>query len=605
MREKSAAYILALLFFLSLVFAFSWPGAWLPKAGWLDEWYYIGYGKYYFSNPDFHSTYYKISRLPWILIQSAYRAALPDGLANLALVYTYVAVMAMLVFYVAKDLVGAKSAFLLALFFSLLPPNQGAGGWNYHNTAAGPFFLVSLVSFGAALKGGRWTALFTCISGAALTLALHSNIVFINILPAFGAVCVAIWLRKVAASGSGPKLPGLLFASKRLGLFILAGVGVTLLLSCINVASGRDWSFWTYQFELAARFVRDNTNQEAWWKPLSSEWILSSPYLIFPFAVFLANLLWCGAALLQSQAGMQLKMLEVDGAKCLLSLQCIYTTLLWIFWQVAGQTALDWSYFSYPLWLSSLFGMMVFFPSATSSGSDEALDKWTVGAGVLMIAPIVLADWTHKISLPSASFVWIASLLLFSAALITSSLLKKNTQCLLVAACSPFVLLTFASGKLPEYSSVPLQSQVNRDLSDAVLRMAEYVGEATMSKGQNTAVWYDENEALLLKDKPTEPVSEVLQRSLSDPAASFNSLGLSGVPRLPHVQIRDIPQRDPHTKYLASTGERFVLVTSNKENISSFIKMLSDLGYPYRVESETLIPTTFFKIPITIVAPQK
>ncbi len=41
--------------------------------GWVDAWYYVGYGLKY-NDPSFLDTYYKISRLPWILIEYIFRS---------------------------------------------------------------------------------------------------------------------------------------------------------------------------------------------------------------------------------------------------------------------------------------------------------------------------------------------------------------------------------------------------------------------------------------------------------------------------------------------------------------------------------------------------
>src|SRR2546428_12965799 len=67
------------------------------QLGWIDPWYYVGYG-YHYLDPSYENHYYKISRLPWILVQFVFRQSLEPVSASYAIQFTCMALGAISVF---------------------------------------------------------------------------------------------------------------------------------------------------------------------------------------------------------------------------------------------------------------------------------------------------------------------------------------------------------------------------------------------------------------------------------------------------------------------------------------------------------------------------
>lgn len=160
------------------------PALYFPRAGYLDEWAYLGFAERYFSDPDFFSTYYKVSRLPWILVVTSTYGLLPWQVASVLVAGLYLAAMAVLSYLLLRRFTDDLSAFGLGILFALVPMSGGSGGWAYHNTVAGPFMLLTLMATWRAFDSGRERCFaWSVLSGVLFCLTLHSNIVFVNLAP--------------------------------------------------------------------------------------------------------------------------------------------------------------------------------------------------------------------------------------------------------------------------------------------------------------------------------------------------------------------------------------------------------------------------------------
>ena len=111
-------------------------------------------------------------------------------------------------------------------------------------------------------------------------------------------------------------------------------VAATGVLSAIAVATGRRFDFWSFQFDLAASFVADNSNQTTWWKPLSIGWIVESPHLLFPCAVAVGSILWLTVLALQGVTSA--RPIRTTLPRAILVVQFQYSFGLWVVWQIHG-----------------------------------------------------------------------------------------------------------------------------------------------------------------------------------------------------------------------------------------------------------------------------
>ncbi len=376
MNSAQARFPFGLLVILSALLALGAVNPqWLfPTVGWLDEWYYVAYASHY-GDPTFLDTYYKISRLPWVLYQYSIRRLLDPETAQYVIQYGCYFLGMTAVYLGLRRLLGDMPAFVGAAFLAVLPAFHGSGGAAYHNTIAGPLYAASFWALTVAAQrdpaeGGRWMGWF----GVLYALTVHSSILFVNLSPVLAAHYLIT--RKVATGSVGPVFKPAVLAA---GTALLT----TLVLCLINAAVGRKPLFFRLGFDLARSFVRDPSKQLAWWSPLDYSWIMHRVDLGVLAGVAIAAVACCGWCLLRRD--------RVAANVHAISLCCqfVFLILLWTMWQMIGQTALQPIYFSYPLLvpmamaLASVFA--IFGYSRASAGSRIALYATWIASGPMLL----------------------------------------------------------------------------------------------------------------------------------------------------------------------------------------------------------------------------
>ena len=306
---------------------------WLyPTIGWLDEWFYVGYGINY-SDPEFLPGYYKISRLPWVLVEVMARNLFSPVTASWLMVLGCLTVGNVAFYAAIREALGRPPALLAAVFLAAFTPVHASGGADYHNTLAGPLYCVSLLlSTRAARSPGVTFDAF--LSGVAIALMLHTNILFVNFLPILTLhYSVSYYARHNA-------IPPLF---RSIGLTTVGAIAITVVLGVINAAVGRKFGFYEPILRLVTSFVADSSHQASWWHPWHTGWYWHIAYL----GTYLAGMGAAAGCLVMAlrkwRAGGQYLQIAAFSAAFL------YTAILWLIWQCLGHTALDWAYFAYPL----------------------------------------------------------------------------------------------------------------------------------------------------------------------------------------------------------------------------------------------------------------
>src|SRR5262245_6847676 len=111
-------------------------------AGYLDPWHYVGFFHEYL-NPAYSSGAYKLARLPWILAGYLVNSLLPPLPAVYVLHGLFLCVTSLALFIGLYALLGRLAlAAVAATALGFYTHAHGSGGWDYHNTAAGAFYLL-------------------------------------------------------------------------------------------------------------------------------------------------------------------------------------------------------------------------------------------------------------------------------------------------------------------------------------------------------------------------------------------------------------------------------------------------------------------------------
>ena len=307
---------------------------WLYSApGYIDPWVYLGYA-FNYTDPTFHDNYYKISRLPWIIVLFTAHHLLPPTLAN-HMSHLGVFIVTLIPFYLAlRSLVGANGALIATLLLAVYPYAHGSGGWDYHNAIAGAFYAWSYYFLTLGLKQfpeQHSTALF--MAGIFIGLLLHTNVFFVLFAP---IMLLHSWTLRGGFRRSE--------ISRTLLLIVCGVTAVTIILGLINWSVGRQFLFFRPLLSLLISFARDASQQETWWHPWNVSWTSEALYLSFVLAMVGSSVV----ALLIQLVCRPNKGKSQD-ILCSMNLQLILAVAIWVLLQSSGHTFLDYSYFAYPL----------------------------------------------------------------------------------------------------------------------------------------------------------------------------------------------------------------------------------------------------------------
>ena len=293
---------------------------------------YIGFG-YNYLDPSFYTTNYKISRLPWVLTEALVRSSFPPRLSSWILAFGVLALGNIAFYFALEAPFGRLPALFAGIFIAGLTFMHANGGADYHNTLAGAFYCLAML-FCARCVRQQFASRDLVFLGASIALSVHTNPVFINLIPVLIAQYVLSY--RINRSTFPLLVPAALSAA-------FGAVAVTLLLGFVNFTFGRQFLFFSEQLKLVSNFIANNSQQKQWWDPWSSFWFLNFPYMGLFFAGTLLSIATLAIAAPRRSRSPRYAYASLYSAAYLCAV------LIWVIWQSMGQTALEPSYFAYPL----------------------------------------------------------------------------------------------------------------------------------------------------------------------------------------------------------------------------------------------------------------
>jgi hypothetical protein len=535
----------------------------LTHEGWLDPWHYVGFFREYW-NPDYSPQAYKLARLPWILAGALVTSMLPP------LAAAYVLHLAFLCATTAAMFLGTYWLFqrislsaVVALFIGFYTHAHGSGGWDYHNTAAGAFYVGTFMALASpSARAGRPAALI--VAGVLAALTIHSNITFVNFLPALAFV----YLRSVQV-GDGA-LPGAREAARRAAWAAIGALGVTLALGAVNWAAGREFLFFWVLLDIVARYVADPRYVEHW--RLQGAWYLTADHLALPAAVFVAGL----ATRFRRRARP-----PVDPLASALVVQFLAMAVVWIGWQAAGQLALDWPYFAYVL-VPSCF---IAIAGLLAPVWPELLDRQWAGAAIAATAALAIglgADWPGLSSLERAVAPAITPVAgaIFAAALTTGLRARRRLAVLALVGLFAAGNRLSAGDAASDYGAAdPCKTQP--DVYGAVIEAASWMGR-TDPTFTRMRTWFQQDETLALGGG--------CSIALGPLGGSITTMAF--VPYLtspyPMPAVRDVPSAS--ILALATDDSWLVIMTDAQDNLDAWERRLRSLGLEKRERARHRVP---------------
>jgi hypothetical protein len=430
--------------------------------GYLDPFSYVGIGLYY-GVPDFATDYYKISRVPWNILEFLARQTLLPGSAAYVLQTSTAALTSVGIFAYFRDLIGRPKSFLLASFSIFIPLLHPMAGADYHNAfSGGLYFLTLALLVSAILQQSIRLALF---AGAAVAATLHTNPLFILLAPMIALHAIALCLERNRS---------VLFILRAASFALAGSLIVTVLLGLLHVLLGRDFLFFLPQLEYIFQYPNDL------WTPLSWEWIRNSKENAYLLSVFL----FCSVELIiivvQRKISQNRQAIAAYAG-------FIITYVIALFCQLKGQSALQPDYFCY-VFLAATITPLGYIVNRYFGAAPNMVLVY-VGFPLLCALSLIF-NQNIQSALPVSDLppflevAWVSASIY--ALIILLNMTGLNIGIVLLAAFNGVLV---SDPKVYEYDSCHSARHLNTLIS-AMSRMSTELA----SKPQNVFVWFDRNE---------------------------------------------------------------------------------------------------------------
>jgi hypothetical protein len=453
--------------------------------GYIDPWHYVGFFLNY-TEPLYWDDAYKLARLPWILSGALTYWAAPAWLAPYLLHLGSLLLLTAGFYQLVHALFGSRAiAALAAMLIGFFTNVHGSGGWDYHNTAAGPYYVWALYLTTRAATNPA--PLRLALAGCLGALAMHANITLVNFLP----ILALHWftLRRHAAGGSVS-----MRECWRAGVWAIAGAtAVTVLLMSVSVAVGRPALFFGRLIDIVVRYVTDPSQQAGYTNGWAGGWLLNARYLALDVAM-----LGMSAALLVFPAASRRALIQHR----LVWLEFCLASMIWACWQSLGQTALDYDYFAYPLIAHAMLALLAIV-STRIDGSP--LSVLVLTPGILML-PLALG-------LQSLPQPWIVSANALGAAIpgfltfvMAIGALWTPRRVRTIAFIALYACANALSG--PSRYAVGNLCRPSEDFHAAIVSVNRLVA-ATDPKFLYTRLWFQESDSIPVGSHCTLRVSDV------------------------------------------------------------------------------------------------
>lgn len=340
--------------------------AWLyTPPGWLDSWVPVGLGLN-FTDPTVGNTEYKISRLPWNLVQFIVRHSLRENLALVVLQFSFISASVASAARIGRRVLQPPGRYVLMLMTAAFPIIVAAtfrGGSDYQNAMAFPLFMATVAALSGVTPGNvRRLAPW---AGVTMALLVCVDILYLQVIP-----YVALFTTAVVWSRGGGRRD--LWSILK---WMAAGGGACYLgLMLIHAAVGRGFFFFLPEWRFVLSMLR-NPARDVWWEPLTAANIRNSPHLIFVFVwggIALVEFVWLAA--LDTRADARRLQLAIHGG-------FLIELAIWTAWQVFGHhTAL------LPVYLANpLFGPACISVAAVVSRHLGAMDRRIARAAAVLL----------------------------------------------------------------------------------------------------------------------------------------------------------------------------------------------------------------------------
>ncbi len=545
---------------------------WLfTRAGEVDPWNYISLGYYYFKDPSLLNGY-KISKLPWVLIEYLFRNLFTPTVAPILLTVGF-AVLGSIGFYLlVSRFYGRTAGFISAALlgsYSYYLINRAP---DYHNTAGSLFLIWSLYLLTRAIQAEKNQSWLFLAFGAILGLAVHSEFFVLGCVPAIVVqFFMSYWCQKKR------------FILKAVLFSLLGFLFVTGILGLAALLSGRTFFFFMSQLRQVANY--SEVYGENLYSGLNKSWPLLAKYLAWPVAIFLFAAGWLvinARKILLSHSPISRR----SWFQLSINLQMILLGIIWLAGEIFQREALLRYYMVHPVYIYTFLA----FAGFLSMEKPFKISLVMFGAVVLIVCGS-LAFSDRIFSTLALRFIprWpILQPLLFYVLVLTFLTLVKRRGLVILS-----IVILMSLGNVMGMPNITTQgslssAQLSLDNNQCHIRKDGYLSVIDTFQylwgldWDRTHLWWDANETIPLNNCPEAQIG------LGKIGLSVTRTGIQSMYRSePSLPIKKIPAA--YYQQLAQQKSVVAVITSNPSSASEMLARLRTYGNWSLIKQDTIL----------------
>ena len=344
------------------------------RAGEDDPWWYVSLGYFYFKDPLLGTSSYKISRVPWILVESFIRNLFTPTTAAIVLTLSFVIFSSIGFYLLVSRLFSKEIGFISAALLSTYSYYMVSRSSDYHNAAGSLFFIWSLYFLTMAVQSKSRQRWWFFVCGMVYGLAVHSEFFVWGCFPAM----IVQFAMSNWAGKKRPVLEAVLFG-------LLGFLTITGLLGVAAVLSGRSFFFFMNQLIKVLSYTGTINN---FYKPKNSGWPLQAKHLALLVAAFLFAAGWAIKDAIKF-IRLHLYLDSRSWQQLSISLQMTLVGIIWLALEISKKEALIHYHYDNPVYI---YAFLV-FAGFLALGWRERISPIILGAVPLAIClSLVFSD---------------------------------------------------------------------------------------------------------------------------------------------------------------------------------------------------------------------
>ncbi len=540
----------------SLIIGAVYPRTIFNAIGESDSFMFLGAGLDY-DQSGYANIGYKVSRVPWLLVEYWFRHALSPIVAQYAIQFFVHILLGLAVYFALRSLLGMGPAFIGATFLIACTELYHATWPDYSIAFSAALYAVTFLLVTVASRRPFSYRLYA-LCGAALALTVHTNLIFLFFTPIL--LAQAIRLRRRAE------------LSLRLWRIVYSATGgalaATLLLGLLAVAYGHPFNFVWPQIQ----FMIDSTREAnaKWYEPWSTGWWYNAAYFGCYLGIGVVSAL-AGLFLLRSGRRNE----PYTSSQIGLLFQYVYIFLLFAIAQATGHEALQPLHVPFELLVPLAMALAALIACVPSG---ESYRPGPFELAVMWLSIVVPLCWNPLFNLlrspvPEGQAPFVVSTIsisIFAVAILASCIIRVNRPGVWFLIMS----LLLGIGNVEVAAEQPLFHLTTCNYyRDGYLAINDLNNTLISSKPRPTDVfiWQDPNETMQLQG--CDPVN------IGDLAYSFRSTGVGYI-------LNPERQSPDWLKYLALTAPvPYILVASNEPAAATtLLQKFARLHYTMRAE---------------------